>query len=469
MSDSAIKDSLIVCQNSHGVELRATLLRLTRFVAVFEVYSPASLLRTSEVLSDFRIVINERAIYSGRAVVSNIVSSGSVTVCEVKLDESQVNIAGFAPLNGHVSVADCFNVFLSEWQKVYKILPEFKVVVADMQTFLADMRLWLDQVELEFRSHPDMSRGEREIEFLDKLGQPIVPAFNAIHERMEDLSEKIDEDLRPIHQSFAKRQLHPLVLCSPFAYRTYHKPLGYAGDYEMVNMITRSPYEGSSLFAKMVNLWFLSQYPSVAHRNRIKHLKGRLVEECARAARNGKPLRILNMGCGPAVEIQEFLAENSLADHAQFTLLDFIDETIQHTQHVLEQLQRNHGRRTQIKIQKKSVHHILKESARPSGEKYDYVYCAGLFDYLSDRTCKQLMNIFYSWLVPGGLLVATNVEACKPFRHMLEFVLDWQLIYRNEAGGAKLIPDAVPAGAARITKDVTEVNIFIEVRKPENG
>ncbi len=469
MGNSAIKDSLIVCRNSHGEELRATLLRLTRFVAIFEVYSSASLLRTSEVLTDFRIVIAERTVYSGRAVVSNIVHSGTVTVCEAKLDEGSLNVVGFAPLNGHLSVADSFSNFLTDWQKVYKVAPEFKVVVADMQTFLADMRLWLDQIELEFRSQPDSSHADREKEFLDKLGQPIVPAFNAMHERLEDLSEKIDEELRPVHQSFAKRQLHPLMLCSPFAYRTYHKPLGYAGDYEMVNMITRSPYEGGSLFAKMVNLWFLRQYPSEAHRNRIKYLKERLVEECARAARSGKPLRILNLGCGPAVEIQEFLAESPLSDHAQFTLLDFNDETVQHTHRVLEQLQRNHGRRTQIKIQKKSVHHVLKESARPSGEKYDYVYCAGLFDYLADRTCKQLMNIFYAWLAPGGLLVATNVEACKPFRHMLEFVLDWHLIYRNEADGAKLIPDAAPGDAARITKDVTEVNIFIEVRKPENG
>ena len=73
-------------------------------------------------------------------------------------------------------------------------------------------------------------------------------------------------------------------------------------------------------------------------------------------------------------------------------------------------------------------------------KNYDFIYCAGLFDYLPDRTCKQLMNIFYEWLAPGGLLAATNVDACKPFRHMLEFVLDWHLIYRDQERGRQ--PDA---------------------------
>ena len=43
-------------------------------------------------------------------------------------------------------------------------------------------------------------------------------------------------------------------------------------------------------------------------------------------------MRVLNMGCGPAREIQEFLAETPLCDEAQFTLLDFNEETVRHCQ-----------------------------------------------------------------------------------------------------------------------------------------
>jgi extracellular factor (EF) 3-hydroxypalmitic acid methyl ester biosynthesis protein len=468
----AIKENLVVCHNNQGVEVRASLLRLTRYRAVVEIYNPVLVVRLSEVLTDFKIIIRDRAIYSGRAVVSNLVNTGTVLVCETKLDEGSFSIASFSPLEATNWLQAGFSEFLGQWQKIYKVLPEFKVVVADMQTFLTDLRMWLEQVELEMRSATPADLPAVERNMAHEVGQAMVPAFDAMHERLEDLSGRIEEEYLPVHHNFSKRQLHPLVLCSPFASRTFHKPLGYAGDYEMVNMIVRDPYEGASLFAKVVNLWFLSQWPAKAHRNRIVYLKERLLEESLRALRRGKPMRVLNLGCGPAREIQEFLMEQNSCDVAQFTLLDFNEETIAHTRHVLDEIKRHYGRRTPIQIQKKSVHQVLREGNKPHlGEagKYDYIYCAGLFDYLSDRTCKQLMNIFYDWLVPGGLLVATNVDDCKPFRHMLEFVLDWHLIYRDPKKGATLIPDRAPAEAAHVLKDSTTVNVFIEVRKPDHA
>jgi extracellular factor (EF) 3-hydroxypalmitic acid methyl ester biosynthesis protein len=473
MENGAAKDNLVICQSSQGIEIRASLLRLTRYVAVLEVYNPSLVLQASEVLGDFKIIINERTIYAGRAIVTSLVNTGTVIVCEAKLEESGFLLASFSPGADSFSLHEGFEDFLRHWQKLYRVLPEFKVAVADMQTFLADLRLWLEQVELEIRSAPSGNRLEMEQRAAHEIGSQMVPAFDAIHERLESVSEGIEAELRPVHQNFSKRQLHSLVMCSPFAYRTFHKPLGYAGDYEMVNMILRDPYEGSSLFAKVVNLWFLSQWPARAHRNRIKHLKGFLIEECRRGAERGRSIRVLNLGCGPAREVQELLAEDGLCDHAQFTLLDFNEETIRHTSGVLEELKRRYRRRTLIQVQKKSVQAVLKDGAKPlvdaPDRKYDVIYCAGLFDYLPDRTCLQLMNIFYDWLAPGGLLAATNVEDCKPFRHMLEFVLDWHLIYRGVKRAGALLPQRALPEDTRIVKDPTEVNVFIEVRKPEHG
>ena len=73
--------SFIICRNSHGVELRGTLHRLTRHLAVFEVYNPYSIVQLSEVLSGFRIMMNERMIYSGRAIIANLVNTGIMLIC----------------------------------------------------------------------------------------------------------------------------------------------------------------------------------------------------------------------------------------------------------------------------------------------------------------------------------------------------------------------------------------------------
>jgi extracellular factor (EF) 3-hydroxypalmitic acid methyl ester biosynthesis protein len=264
--------------------------------------------------------------------------------------------------------------------------------------------------------------------------------------------------------------LHPLLLCSPFVYRTFQKPLGYAGDYEMVNMICRDPLEGSSLFAKVVNLWFLRQAPAEAHRNRIRYLQERIEEETSRALARGRPGRILNLGCGPAIEVQNFLNNSPLSDQTSFALLDFNEETLQYTRSVLEQVKNARRRSTGLQLIKKSVNQILKEAGkhleRPAEQQYDYVYCAGLFDYLSDPVCQRLMNLLYSWVAPGGLLLATNVDGSNPSRHTMEYVLEWHLIYRRAREFAQLAPEQAPPGGVAVKSDPTGVNIYLEVRKP---
>jgi extracellular factor (EF) 3-hydroxypalmitic acid methyl ester biosynthesis protein len=52
---------------------------------------------------------------------------------------------------------------------------------------------------------------------------------------------------------------------------------------------------------------------------------------------------------------------------------------------------------------------------------------------------------------------------------MLEFVLDWHLIYRGIKQSAALLPQRAVAEHVLIHKDPTEVNVFFEVRKPEHG
>ena len=465
---TASRDSLIVCRTSQGYEVRATPLRITRHVVAFEVYNPYSILQLSELLQEFRIVINERLIYSGRATVSNLVNTGVMLVCEATLDEAWLDVDLFALVTQPTKLQADFSDFLQEWEKIHAILPQYKIVLADMQNYFVDLKRWFDQVELGIRSSPVGDHRRVEQEVLHDLIPKVLPSIDSLFARFEETADQVHVDLLPFHRAYAKRQLHSHLLCSPFAYRTYHKPLGYAGDYEMVNMILRDPVEGSSLFSKGINVWFLSQAPAAAHRNRINYLVKVLAQETFRVAHNGRPARILNLGCGPAGEVQKFLAQDEVSNYARFSLLDFNDETIQHTGKVLEQVKRKFHRTTQIDVIKKSVHQVLKEEGRPGANQssYDFIYCAGVFDYLSDRICKRLMNVFYNMLAPGGLLVATNVDASNPSRNGMECLLEWHLIHRNAAQLRSLAPDEAPSGSAQIKSEQTGVNIYIEVRKP---
>lgn len=466
-----VGESFVTFRHHSGEQTLSGLLRINLYVVTMEIYSNSLGICLSDVLSELRIVSRDRVIYQGRGIVTSIVNTGATIVCEAGLDERGFRMAStqLTGSNGDAS----FGAFLKQWQSVYRVLPEFKVAVADMATFLADMRLWVEQTEIEMRLLPLDDKEEIARERLETIAREMTPAFDQMHEELERVSGTLDLDSRPAHQQFCRRNLHSLTMCSPFGHRTFHKPLGYAGDYGMVNMILADPLAGTSAYAKLVNYWFVSQWPATAHRNRITYLKGVLEQETLRRAAVNANARVLNLGCGPAHEVSRFLAESAASDYAEFTLMDFNDETLHHTTEQLAQAKSRHCRRTKLDFQKRSVQQLIKESMRvgraPVQSKYDLIYCAGLFDYLNDRTCKQLMNLFYEMLEPGGLLVATNVDDCKPFRHMLEFVLDWHLIYRSAQEARAVLPDAADEHSAVIHSDSTSVNIFIEVRKPRYG
>jgi extracellular factor (EF) 3-hydroxypalmitic acid methyl ester biosynthesis protein len=341
--------------------------------------------------------------------------------------------------------------------------------MADMQTFFLDLRLWLERLELAVRSQPAGDRLQMERDVLEEVQKPVLPAVAPVLEKFEFLANRVEADLQPAHRAYMKRQIHPLVLCSPFLFRTFQKPLGYAGDYEMVNMMMRDPFEGGSMFAKLVNRIFLSTPPVVAHQYRIDYLTQQLVAEAQRAAVRGRALRVYNLGCGPALEIQRFVANSDLSNWTEFSLLDFSEETLAHTNRVLGEIKTRCQRSTKIQTVRKSVQQVLKDAGKPSAApKYDMIYCAGLFDYLTDQVCRRLMNYFFDLLAPGGLLIATNVSAPNPSINWMEYVLDWYLVYRTAAQFRNVAPDRAPADSVSVQAIGTGVNIALEVRKPHD-
>ncbi len=465
------KERLVRFRTGAGEEVRSALLRITRFLAVFEIYDQDCDLRLSEALDDFQILLDDQAIYSGRATIVSMVHTGSSIVCEAALDEVFLDRTALATVSEPDRLRDDFEEFIHDWSQTCRILPEFKVVVADMQTFFHDLRFWMEQTDLGLRSDSSPDRVRKERQILELLQHSALSVMRPLLEMFENTANRVSPALVPAHRDYMKRQLHPLVLCSPFLHRTFRKPLGYAGDYEMVNMMIRDPFEGDSLFAKMVNRIFLDTPPVVAHQNRIVYLKDHILSETQRAVVKGRSLEIYNLGCGPAREIQNFLARESLSDHVEFTLVDFNEQTIADTRKVMEEFKTRHQRRTGFTFIKKSVIQVLKEAERRSGpaRQFPMIYCAGLFDYLEDRVCKSLMNSFYNMLLPGGLLLATNVNRSNPSRNWMEYMLDWHLIYRTPADFARLAPDLAPPENCGVRAIENGVNIALEVRKPGDG
>lgn len=459
-------DHVVTFRNSQGDSARGTLTSLQRRSLVMEIYNPYSIVQVSEVLNELTIRSGERNIYKGKAVVVSLLNTGLMAVISVTLIDEWNDLGGI----GHDArtVSEAVGRFIQDWESRYQVGQAYQVVVNEMRSYFSEVTRWLDQADIT-AGLPRDAQGRVRDDIFFEIGRPLLEKGRDYLLRFEAEASRVEPEFEPVHRAFAQAAIHPLVLRAPFVYRTFAKPLGYAGDYQMVNQILGNPREGPSTYFELVNYMFLQAGVAQAHRNRVDILHTRLQELVGEAHAAGRPLRVLNVGCGPAVELQRLVAGPQDLGQMEVVLMDFSEETLQYARERIDEVARVAGHcPPRVELRHESVHQLLKRSARDEAvaphEQFDYIYCAGLFDYLADKACARLIGYFDSRLKPGGSLLVTNVHSYNPERYWMEHFMEWYLIYRNEEGIARLFPSNLVQ--MRTYTDATNINLFAEARKP---
>ena len=465
-------DGIVAFRNSQGDAAHGTMVRVTRSSITFEVYNPYSIVQLSEVLSDVTIRRGERTIYQGKAVATSILNTGVMLIVYATLVDPWTDFDRLLPGAG---LGEEVERFVDDWAAANEQLnSEYQVAVSSTRNFLGEFNRWIAQGEAVAGILDDSTSEQLIQEFTAEVDGKVGGRLDEMFARFESVAKNISEDEAELHKAFARRELHPLMLVSPYIHRTFTKPLGYAGDYEMVNMMLRSPWEGQNTYAKCINSIVIRSDGAQGHRNRIDRLVQYLKAESARKSKLSEaPLRVLNVGCGPAEEVYRFIKTYPISDRVHFNLMDFNGETIAFARARLEALIDQIGRGTKVTMLHKAINDLLREAAsrgrsladdESKPPKYDLIYCAGLFDYLSDKICTRLMRLFDTWVTPGGLVVSTNVHPANPVRYFIEHILEWYLIYRDNDQMLGLSPRP---SASAVNAESTGVNVFLEVRKPE--
>nr|WP_301542693.1 class I SAM-dependent methyltransferase [Cupriavidus basilensis] len=424
-----------------------------------EIYNPYSIVQVSEVLSELSVRMGSKNAYLGKAVVMSLVNTGLTAVVSLTLIDEWRELSDLP--NEPKSVGREAELFINDWDARFNIRRDYQIVVNEMRAFLSEVSRWVEQVDLT-ENLPKTDGRLREDVFYE-LATPIMLKVKTYLDRLEGEAEQVDAEIAPVHRTYAQSALHPLLLRAPFVYRTFTKPLGYAGDYEMVNQILNDPQQGPTTYFQIVNTAFLKAAVATAHRNRIDLLVDFLSRQADAARAAGRPFRILNVGCGPAFEIQRFVREYPQPELLSFQLVDFSEETLAYTKSSIEGSAASAGHKVSVEMVHQSVHELLKRKITPDDaglREFDAVYCAGLFDYLSDKVCSRLLSYFAARTRPGGQLLVTNVHSDNPEKFGMEHLLEWYLIYRDEARMSMLLPEQ--SRDHKLYVDQTGVNVFAE-------
>lgn len=460
-------DNLIVFQNSQGIQARGNLVRVSRTTLIFEVYNPYSIVQLSEVLDAVEIRSGNRVIYRGRAVVRNLVNTGLMLIVSAQLLGDWSDLTGL--LHQPEQIREQVEAFVQEWRQSHQIRPDYQLAVSRIRSFLTELNHWLEHVDTEEEVGPRAQAADsRPHDYFQDIANSVLPTLAEMFAEFEEAAARVGDDERVAHVRYVQRDLHPLLLRAPFVHRAFYKPLGYAGDYEMVNMMLRDPREGPTTYSRIINTLHLKTGPALAHRNRIDVLEAWLNGHIEAASAAGRTLRILNVGCGPCIELQRVIRGNPEVERCHIELVDFNSETLAYAEERLSEAMTESGNRPEIEFTHESVHNLLRTASKPERSStrsaYDLVYCAGLFDYLSDKVCARLLGLFYQWVSPGGQVLATNVHPSNTALYLMEHILEWYLIYRDETHFERIVPDR--EWIRRVFVDSTGINVFLELEKP---
>lgn len=372
----------------------------------------------------------DSTFYEGAAVVVRAHDRPDHVELGLALEQASVDLEALYRMSARRTVRERWTEARAE-QPVTAVDIRFRDWVADLHGSLERARVFLDAEEESIAAWDLASRTAVARELLDAVAPDVVARMNRAGSELRELVSSLTKEQHETYRAYCHKHLGALLSASPFLGRARSKPLGYAGDYEMMNMLYRDHAEGMSLFGKALNLYATQSPVAQANINRIEFL-GRKIE-AAIAAKPGGPVRIASVGCGPAQEIQTFLATRpELGKLLEVALIDQEERAISYCERALAPLAA--ATRAKVRVIRESVRRLLtdKKLAQTLGE-CELIYSAGLFDYLNDRTFEALLGTLYGAVAVGGTLAIGNVAALNPDRFAMEYFTEWFLNHRSPA------------------------------------
>jgi extracellular factor (EF) 3-hydroxypalmitic acid methyl ester biosynthesis protein len=260
---------------------------------------------------------------------------------------------------------------------------------------------------------------------------------------------------------FFREETRPLLYRSPFVTRTLEKPLGYAGDFEMMNLIYRNELQGESLFHKCVERFFLLQPEPYAVRNRVEYLLGKIRSTLEKTS---GPVRILSVASGPAMEIQkavEHFRQEELS-RLEVHLLDQDLTSLKHAQRQIRQNERVHGKSVRVDLMHCPIKKVIGQGI-PGGHEYDLIYSAGLFDYFADDVARMAGGALLKALRSESKMVIGNFDLSTPSAFPMSVMWDWNLVYRSREDLERIFK--FPGTSLEVEQEARQINLFCVVTK----
>lgn len=258
-----------------------------------------------------------------------------------------------------------------------------------------------------------------------------------------------DKDRLAAMKTYTEAAVTPTLAGGASWRRCYVKPMGYPGDYKIMNYMYDVLPEGNSLKENFLHgLGLIAGRPINTRMLKLSQI----VAAHFASAPAEMDRRIASIGSGPAREIEHIVRALGPRARLTATLIDQETEALEYAA--------DHARRTAAgaPLDIRAYNTTFKEMFNPAGidalGDQDIIYSLGLVDYFSPLLATRFVSRAFDLVRPGGKVVIGNAsDSPNGTIWTMEHILDWTLFFRTrddmaalarEAKGARVTVEADP-------------------------
>ena len=264
------------------------------------------LLHIGDIISDLRFYSFSQEVHAASATVIHIEDEekeGLIVSCiGCSYNDQPMDVYSVVRADKINKLQNDFLDFVQTMAIEENLDPEFVNLTSHLQFIMDGFMRRLDD-DLKNIRREDEGIQDAMLETLREL------AFDALFDELNRyydhfttiISRFTDSKQHFIHREFFQKRLNEYLSRSALFHRSIAKPLGYAGDFEMMNIIYRNSFEGGTLFAQVLNKVDCEGTAARAVRNRRSYLYRKLRDLLTNNA-GGNELKLMSVACGPAHE-----------------------------------------------------------------------------------------------------------------------------------------------------------------------
>lgn len=314
--------------------------------------------------------------------------------------------------------------------------------LADLQTRLEADADPLAGFDAEVAAHlPDLTR-----------------TLDAHFAELTDRDAALDPRERQQARARHRMRVQPFFLHAASVRWALDKPLGYPGDYRVVNHVFDPPTAPTTPLGALLAAWSHGIGPARSHRARRPWACERL--------RRLEAHHILSFACGPERVLRELVDDARPYD---LTLCDAdpraLAHAARHLRHATLTVRTIPLSAQRLIVRPDAAADLLVTPAIRHNHGFDAILVLGLLDYLGDALVPRLLAALVSLLRPGGELLLTNLHAHNPWRAYMEYVLDWTVAHRTLADFTRLTARADLELQALAPDPASGTNLFHAARR----